>query len=151
MHLPLPDGWTLAKEEPSAYSQPYTAMFNKTGALAFLLLTRERLESSSTLYGKLLEANLGKHDDFKKTADMSVTRDGITGTRWNVEWKENGVTYTVIIEFFSVGDDHYRVTAFAPSEVYGRYTQDFENMFRSVRFPLLHVDPRLLPSPNGTN
>jgi hypothetical protein len=48
------------------------------------------------------------------------------------------------MEFFSVGDEHYRVTALARKEIYDRYTETFENMFRSVQFPMLRTDPRML-------
>ena len=34
--------------------------------------------------------------------------------------------------------------AAAPKEVYGRYAENFENMLRSLQFPMLHADPRLL-------
>jgi hypothetical protein len=49
-----------------------------------------------------------------------------------------------VMEFFTVGDDHYRLTSLAPKEVYDRYAESFESMFRSVRFPMLHTDPRVL-------
>lgn len=48
------------------------------------------------------------------------------------------------MEIYSVGDDHYRLTTLAPTEVYGRYAETFENIMHSVQFPLLRADPQLL-------
>jgi hypothetical protein len=73
-----------------------------------------------------------------------VTRDGLTGTRWNVSWNENGIVYSSVMEIFSEGEDYYRIAGFAPNEVYDRYTETFENMLHSVQFPMLRTDPHLL-------
>ncbi len=59
-------------------------------------------------------------------------------------WTEKEVAYLSTMEFFTVGDDHYRLTALAPKEIYDRYAETFANMMRSVRFPMLHADPRIL-------
>ena len=48
------------------------------------------------------------------------------------------------MELFTIGDDHYRLTAMAPKEVYDRYVESFEDMFRSLRFPMLRTEPRVL-------
>ncbi|MFZ0950897.1 MAG: hypothetical protein WAN17_01450, partial [Candidatus Sulfotelmatobacter sp.] len=82
--------------------------------------------------------------DYKRAGEEAVKRDGLTGTRWNVSWNQNGVPYTSVMEIYSVGDDHYRVTTLAPTEVYSRYAETFENIMHSVQFPLLHATPELL-------
>jgi hypothetical protein len=107
-------------------------------------LTREHLEGTSDLYKKMLESFLSKHQDYKSNGEESVKRDGLDGTRWIASWNQNGVAYHSVMEFFTVGDDHYRLTSLAPKEVYDRYAESFESMFRSVRFPMLHTDPRVL-------
>jgi len=144
MKVSLPDEWKLMKEEPGSASQPWNAILGKPGTLAFVVLTREHLESTPDLYRHMLEASVSQSDDFKRTGETSVVRDGISGTRWTMSWSDKGVAYRGMVEFFSLGDDHYRVTAAAPTEVYPRYGQDFEDMLRSVRFPLLRASPDLL-------
>ena len=109
-----------------------------------MVLTRERLESSPDLYRKMLDNYFSGQEEFSRTADKEITQDGIRGTRWDMTWKQKGITYKGVVEFFSVGDDHYRMTAAVPSELYPRYQQDFEDLLRTVKFPLLHVDSKLL-------
>jgi len=147
MRVSLPDQWQLISEQPGSYSKPHSAILGKPGAVAFFLLTRERMEGSPLLYSKMLEAGFSQHEEYRRTGDSDVKRDGIAGTRWNIGWKDKGVTYVGIMEFFSVGDDHYRITAMAPTEVYSRYLEDFENMMQSVRFPMLHYDAKILDNP----
>ncbi len=108
------------------------------------MLTREHMEGSPQLYQKMLEAFFSKRQDYKRAGEEAVKRDGLTGTRWNVSWNENGVPYTSVMEIYSVGDDHYRVTTLAPTEVYSRYAETFENILRSVQFPLLRANPQLV-------
>ncbi len=93
----------------------------------------------------MLESSLSRSTNFKRNGENSVTRDGVAGTRWSVTWNESdGIAFSAVVEFFTVGDDHYRMVAAAPKEVYGRYAENFENMLRSLQFPMLHADPRLL-------
>jgi TonB family protein len=147
MRVSLPDEWKMIKDDPGSFSRPHNVMFGKPGGLGYFMLTREHLESTPELYEKMLESGLSQQQQFKRTGEQKVTRDGLTGTRWSATWNENGeVAYSSVMEFFTVGDDHYRVTALAPKEVYDRYAETFENMFRSVQFPLLHADPRMLES-----
>jgi len=143
----LPEQWQLLREEPGSFTRPHTAMLGKPGAIAYMVLTRERMEGSSELYSKMLEAGFSQREEYHRNGSMEVKRDGIPGSRWNIAWKDKDINYTAIVEFFSVGDDHYRAMAMAPSEVYGRYAENFEEMLRSMRFPLLHTDPKLLEKP----
>jgi len=147
MKVSLFEDWQLIKEEPGTFARPHNAILGKPGAVAFFLLTRERMEGSADLYRKMLEAGFSQREEYRRTGEMEVKRDGITGTRWNIGWKDKSVTYVGVTEFFSVGDDRYRITAMAPSEVYSRYSQNFEDMLRSLRFPMLHNDPKILDNP----
>ena len=140
----LPDDWQLVSEERGSFSRPHNAILGKPGTLAYFMLTSERLESSGVLYQKMLEGFFSHYEEYRRSGEMQVQRDGVAGSRWNMTWKDKGVAYTVVTEFFTVGDDHYRLTALAPSEVYPRYSENFEEMLRSVHFPLLHGDPKLL-------
>lgn len=144
MHISLPDEWKMVKEEPGSFSRPHNAMFNKTGSMAFFMLTREHLEGTADLYKKTLEVFFSKREDFKSNGEVSVKRDGLAGTRWSVSWNESGVAYSAVMELFTIGDDHYRLTAMAPKEVYDRYAESFEDMFRSLQFPMLRTEPRVL-------
>ena len=144
MRISLADNWKLVKEEKGSFSRPGNALFGKEGALAFLLLTREHLEAPADLYSKTLESGLARQKDFQRTADAPVVRDGVPGERWTVRWTQGDVTYSGFMEFFSVGDDHYRITAMAPVEVISRYSQSLEEMARSLQFPLLRLEPKVL-------
>ena len=143
MRIFLPEDWKLVKVEPGSFSRPRNAMFGKSGSTAMFMLTRERFEGSLELYLKMLDNFFAKRTDFERTRDEKVTRDGLTGTRWNVSWKENGIVYASAMEIFGEGDDYYRITALAPKEVYDRYTEAFENMLHSVQFPMLRVNPHV--------
>ena len=144
MRISLPDEWTIIKEEPGRFSRPHNVMFGKPGSLAFFMLTREYMEGPAGLYQKMLEAGLAQQFQYQRTGEEGVKRDRLPGTRWTATMTKNDVAYFVVTEFFTVGDDHYRLTAFAPKEVYDRYAETFANIMRSVTFPMLHTDPKVL-------
>jgi TonB family protein len=144
MRVSLPDEWKLMREEPGSFSQPRNAMFGKPGTAAMFMLTREHMEGSSQLYEKMIDAFFSKRQDYKRAGEEEVKRDGMTGTRWNVSWNESGVPYTSVMEIYSVGDDHYRLTTLAPTEVYSRYAETFEDILHSVQFPMLRANPELV-------
>jgi hypothetical protein len=146
MRLSLPDEWKLVKEEPGSFSHPWNAMFQKSGSTAMFMLTKEHFEGSLDLYMKVLDTAFSKKPDFRRAGQEEVKRGGLIGTRWNVSFTQNGIAYSSVMEMFGVGDDKYRITTLAPKEVYDRYAQAFENMLRSVQFPLLRVDSKLLES-----
>ena len=146
MRVSLPDEWKLIRKEQGSFSRPHNAMFAKPGSTGMFMLTRERFEGSPELYLKVLDSSFSKRTDFKRAGEETVKRDGLTGTRWNVSWNDNGIVYSAVMEIFGVGDDYYRITTLAPKEVYGRYTETFENVLHSVQFPMQHVDPHLLDS-----
>lgn len=147
IRISLPDAWQLIREEPGTFTSPHSAMLGKSGAAAYLWLTRMRLEGSADLFRKLLDTNLSKREEFHRTGEMEITRDGTPGMRWIVGWKDNYVSYVGVMEFFSEGDDHYLLTALAPTEVYSRYSGTFEDMLKSAHFTMLHSDPKLLEKP----
>ncbi|HXM67099.1 MAG TPA: TonB family protein [Candidatus Acidoferrum sp.] len=145
IRISLPDEWKLVKEDPGSFSKPHIAMFNKSGTVALFMLTREHLEGTAELYQHMLETGLSQQPEYRHNGTEKVTRDSLTGTRWSLTWNDaGGVAYCSVMEIFTVGDDHYRVAALAPKEIYDRYAEAFENMFRSVQFPMLRTDPRTL-------
>lgn len=144
MRISLPDQWSLLRTEPGSFSKPRNVMFTKPGSAAMFMLTRERFEGSLELYQKMLDRFFSTKSEFKRAGEETVKRDGLTGSRWNVSWNENGIAYSSVIEMFGVGDDYYRITTLAPKEVYDRYSVTFEDMLRSVQFPMLRADSPLL-------
>jgi hypothetical protein len=146
IRISLPDEWKLVKVEPGSFSRPRNAMFGKPGSAAMFMLTRERFEGSLELYQKMLDRFFSNKTDFRRAGEDTVKRDGLTGVRWNVGWNENGIVYSAVIEMFGNGDDYYRITTLAPKEVYDRYSVTFEDVLRSVQFPMLRANPPLLDS-----
>jgi len=146
IRISLPDEWRLLRIEPGSFSRPRNAMFGKPGSTAMFMLTRERFEGSLELYQKMLDRFFSNKTDFKRAGEDTVKRDGLTGARWNVSWNENGIVYSAVIEIFGSGDDYYRITTLAPKEVYDRYSVTFEDVLRSVQFPMLRANPLLLDS-----
>ncbi len=144
MRIALPDEWKMVKDDPGSFSKPWNVMFGKSNSAAMFMLTKERFEGPMELYLKALDSYFSKQTDFKLAGEEMVKRDGLTGKRWDVSWNQNGILFSAVMEMFGVGDDYYRVTALAPSEVYDRYAETFENVLHSVQFPMLHADPRLL-------
>jgi TonB family protein len=143
MRISLPDEWKLIKVEPGSSSRPRNAMFNKSGSAAMFMLTREHFEGSLDLYLKTLNTYFSRKTDFRRASEDKVLRDGLTFTRWNVSWNENGIVYSSAMEMFGVGDDYYRITTLAPKEVYDRYAEAFENMLHSVQFPMIRANSHL--------
>ena len=82
------------REEPGHSPGRRNAMFGKSGTTAMFLLTREHMEGSSERYQMMSEAFFSKRQDYKRAAEEAVKRDGLTGSRLNVSWNENGVPYT---------------------------------------------------------
>ena len=118
-------------------------MFSKSGSTAMFMLTREHFEGSLDLYLKMLNTYFSRKTDFRRASEDKVLRDGLTFTRWNVSWNENGIAYSSAIEMCGVGDDYYRITTLAPKEVYDRYAEAFANMLHSVQFPMIRANSHL--------
>jgi TonB family protein len=144
MRLSLLDGWRLVTEERGSMNKPTNALFQKEGTLANLVLTHEHLEASAEVYNKSLETWLGRNNTFQKISSTPVVRNGLSGERWTVRMNAGGVSYSGIIEIFHLGDEHYRVSAMAPTDMYGRYQEAFEEMIRSLQFPMARLDPKVI-------
>jgi TonB family protein len=145
MSITLPDGWLVAKEEVIA-NKPAIALFAKQGSLASLLLAHEHLEVTPENYLRLMQNLMGKQEGYVRLGESAVKQDGIDGVRWNSTWMRNGIRYRVTLEFFSVGDDHFRIIAAAPEDNFDRYAGSLNDFVKSVAFPALHISPeQLLP------
>lgn len=144
MRISLPDDWQVVKEEPGSFSRPHNVIFGKPGSLAMFVLTREHVEGGPDLYKKMLEAFFARESNYERKGEESVTRDGLSGTHWTMALSKENVPYMFVMEFFSIGEDHYRLTGLAPKEVYDRYAETFANIMHSVKFPMVHTDPRVL-------
>jgi hypothetical protein len=145
MRISLPDDWKVMKEEPGSFSLPaHSVIFNKPGSTAMFILTREHMEGAPDLYKKMLESGFSRELQYQRNGEETVKRDGLPGTRWTMTMTRDNINYFFVTEFFTVGDDHYRLTALAPKEIYDRYAEVLGAMMRSVTFPMLHADPRTL-------
>lgn len=138
MSLTIPDGWQLTGEAQGSLSKPATAIFGKPGAIVMLLLLQEHLEAPPDLYEKIM-TQVVERQASKRLGESKVTRDGIAGDHWDLEWTDKGITYRGFLEFYSVGDQHFRIFGGAADDVYQRYAQDFQDILHSVKFPLLRV------------
>ena len=146
MDMILPEGFTLVSQQPPSLTQPATAIFQKAGTLATIFMFRLHLEASPEVYRKMIEDNNQRREEFLRTSAAPVTRDGVPGDHWNMQWKEHGITFRAILEFFSVEDEHYTVLVQAPADTFPRYSRDFEEALESVKLPAWHVSaPDILP------
>jgi four helix bundle protein len=139
MDMTLPEGFTLVSQQSPSLTQPATAIFQKAGTLATIFMFRHHLEATPELYRKMVEDNDQRREEFVRTSAAPVTRDGIQGDHWNVQWKENGIAFRAIVEFFSIEDEHYMVIAQAPAETFPRYSKNFEEALESVKLPAWRV------------
>ena len=149
MAATFPNDWNLVNEQSASLkNQVFAAVFAKSSTLASVVFTREHLKASPERYANLMQQLLAKRENSRKTEETDVTLDGITGQRWSVAWIDNGVEYRGVMEFFTNGDQHFRILTGAPEDVYNRYSSDFESILASVKFPQLHVSAQdLLGAP----
>lgn len=145
LQMVLPEDWILVSERGPAPNVPGMAMFGKPGALAFLVVAKERLEATPETYIKLMKAGLQQKDNYQELGESSIERDGLAGVRWNCKWEQQGVAYHSVVEVFSSGDQHYRLFATAPDDMFERYAHDLDEALRSVKFPALHISAKDLP------
>jgi TonB family protein len=148
----LPEGWRVVRQVKPGYAQPALAMVMKVGALATLVLAREHLESSAQMYRLLAEQQLAKSPDFEKTGADAISVDGVVGDRITYKFNHNKVELRGWVGFFSNGDEHYRIAALAPADIYDRYAPMYASMVRSVRFAWMHTDEKFastVPTADG--
>lgn len=143
----FPTDWKLVSEQTGSLTQSFVAVIGKPPSPVAVVLTREHLEATPEVYAKVVQQFLEKRDNYRRTAESNVTRDGITGKRWNITWSIRGVEYRGIIEFFTADDQHFRIFAMVPDDNYTRFASDFENVFTTIKFPQMHVSEKdLIPS-----
>jgi len=135
MQITLPDGWHESGENAPSFSEGKTVVLNLTGTLAVFILGREELEASPELYLKTLRGNMIQGtENLQELSDEKMTYQGLQGTRTVWLTRENGIDYRNLVEVFSVGNQHYRIIARAPTEVFDRYAVAFDAMLGSVQF-----------------
>jgi tetratricopeptide (TPR) repeat protein len=134
MQILLPDGWHQSEQNSPASGDGKIVILSRTGTLAVLILGRETLEASPELYLKSLKNNLRQQtEDFKEVSETKVSSQAYGGTRIALATREDGIDYREILEVFSAGNEHYRLVAKAPAEVFDRYSSAFEDMLQSVQ------------------
>jgi tetratricopeptide (TPR) repeat protein len=147
MQITLPDGWHESGENAPSFSEGKTVVLNRTGTLAVLILGREELEASPELYLKTLRGNMMQGtENLQELSLEKMTYQGLQGTRTVWLTRENGIDYRNLVEVFSVGNQHYRVIARAPTEVFDRYAVAFDAMLESVQF-LPPIQTNIGPKP----
>lgn len=135
MEILLPDEWRESNENSASFQEGKTVVLNQTGTLAFVILAREHLEASPDLYLKTLTGNMMRHSEsFGQLSQGKVIRQGLEGTHIVWATKEDGVDYRNVLEVFSVGTEHCRIIARAPTEVFERYATTFDQMLESIQF-----------------
>jgi hypothetical protein len=143
--MTIPEDWILVSEGTPTGNIPGVATFAKPGALAFVVVTKERVEATRDTYLKLIKAQLQQQDGFQELGESSVARDGLEGVRWNCKWLQRGVVYRAVIDLFSSEDQHFRLLATAPEDMFDRYAHDLDQSLRSVKFPAFHISAKDLP------
>jgi tetratricopeptide (TPR) repeat protein len=142
MQIALPDGWHESGENAPSFREGKTVVLNRTGTLALVILGREELEASPELYLKTLRGNMVQGtESFQELSLEKTTRQGFQGTRTVWLTRESGIDYRNLVEVFSAGNQHYRVIARAPAEVFDRYTAAFDAMLGSVYFLSVAAQP----------
>jgi tetratricopeptide (TPR) repeat protein len=142
MQIALPDGWHESSENAPSFREGKTVVLNRTGTLAVVILGREELEASPELYLKTLRGNMVQGtESFHELSSEKATHQGLQGTRTVWLTRENGIDYRNLVEVFSAGNQHYRVIARAPTEVFDRYATAFDAMLESVQFLSVGAQP----------
>jgi tetratricopeptide (TPR) repeat protein len=142
MQIALPDGWHEAGETVASLREGKTVVLNRTGTLAVVILGREELEASPELYLKTLRSNMVQGtENFQEFSLEKATHQGLQGTRTVWLTRESGVDYRNLVEVFSAGNQHYRLIARAPTEVFDRYATAFNAMLESVQFLSVAAQP----------
>ncbi|MBI4465687.1 MAG: tetratricopeptide repeat protein [Acidobacteria bacterium] len=133
MKILLPPEWQLLEEEKGDATQPLIITLNRPGTLAFVVLAREVLEASHETYKNLFNQHVSQQgEDYRELGEEKVTRSGQDGTRVLISTKENEIRYRNWVQLFSVGNNHYRVAARVPEELFDRYKETFQQMLDSV-------------------
>jgi hypothetical protein len=113
-----------------------------------MILFRERLEASPDLYQKLFERRmLESSEDYRPLSSQNISRNGIEGVRLVFLTRERGIRFRYITDIFTVEDDHIRLAAQAPEEVFENYSDIFLEMLDSVELLDLQPTAPLPPLP----
>ena len=131
----LPPEWELWHERKASFAQGHMVVLGRPGTLANVWLVRDLLEASPDLYIRILEKRvIQTTDGYRKVSEEKVTRSGLEGIKILAAAKERNIKVRYWVEMFSVGNEHFRITASAPDEVFDRYLDTFEEMMSSVQF-----------------
>jgi tetratricopeptide (TPR) repeat protein len=149
MQIILPDGWRESAQGAPSYREGKIVVLNRTGTMAVVVLGREELEASPELYLKTLQNSFQEAtENFQKISEEKIVRQGNSGTRTVLVTREGGIDYRSIMEVFSIGNEHFRVVARAPTEVFDRYASVFDAMIESVQIlPVAGQPPTDNPVP----
>ncbi len=131
----LPQEWELASEEKPSFARGQAVVLGRPGTLARVGLGREMLEASPELYKRLVEKHvIQATDNYRKLTEEKVSRSGLEGTKILCTATDHNIKVRYWVEIFSVENQHFRITAWAPEEVFDRYADTFSEMMSSVQF-----------------
>jgi hypothetical protein len=57
-------------------------------------------------FSKMIDSYFSGKPEFKRAGRQAVKRDGLTGTRRNFSWNQNGIVCSGVMEMFGGGDDY---------------------------------------------
>ncbi len=150
IRMHLPQGWMVVRELKPSFAQPAQALVLKVGAMATLLLQHEHMESSPQNFLALAKEQLGRNPDFQLLGEGAVSLDGADGDRLLIKFSRDKIQSKGWMEIFSNGDEHYRIVALAPADMFERYAPAYAAMRASVRFAWRHPDEKFvstMPTP----
>ena len=135
MSILLPEGWERGVEQSPSFSQGAQTILQRPGTLASVILIRETLDASPDFYlkvdEKLIDQNLM---DVRKISEERITLDGLQGVKRVRVGEDNEIKARLWTLIVSRGNVHFRITAFAPDEVFEKYAADFTEMVGSIQF-----------------
>ena len=155
MKILLPPDWVLLSEQAGSFQQPAQVVLGKQGTMARVMLTREIVEASLDLYVKLGKKLFNENLlVYRLVSDEKVSRAKLEGRSLVILGKQDDIQWRYWVEIFSAGEEHFRISAFAPEEVFERYSGAFKEMMSSVQFPTLAnrlpATDALLPEQGGS-
>lgn len=131
----LPPEWQVHEQEGDS-THPVIIVLNRPGTLARVVLTREILEASHEIHKNLLKKHFSDNtQDYRELGEEKVNRSGMDGTRMLISMKADEIRYRQWVLLVSSDNNHYRVVAQVPEELFDRYQETFQQMMDSVEFP----------------
>ena len=126
----------MLSEQAGSFQRPAEVILGKQRTTAHVVLMREVLEAPPALYMKLTKNQFSENSlQYRLISEEKVSRGGLEGRSLVFLAREGDVQMRYWVQIFSAGDEHFRISVFAPEELFERYANAFKEMMRSVQFP----------------